>query len=164
MRGVESLVAFGRSIKNTFDDSFEPPPQADWLEPPEHASYDLQTTGEETTLVNLDDGAHAWLDRAHQASRFRLGVVVTLEVWLAWDATPPQPDSHLVVHIGEHRVGTLDRGATERLRPVMTTAATLDELPRTRAQLVRLARPHRPFLLAIRVPRSGQLRGRSAAV
>jgi hypothetical protein len=153
LRGVESLIAFGRSIKDIFDDSFEPPPQPDWLEPPEHAAYDLQTTGEETTTVDLDDNVEAWLDRALHASRFRFGDFAGLEVWLAWDSTPPQPDSHLVVHIGERRVGTLDRDATERLRPVMTTAATLDELPRTRAQLVRLGRPHRPFLLAIHLPR-----------
>ncbi len=83
--------------------------QPRWLDPPERAAYALPGAGR-WVAVELDPDAAGGLERAHGATP-RLGATtVELRAWLDRGAGSP---SHLVVHLGERRVGVLAGDASD---------------------------------------------------
>ena len=99
--------------------------------------------------VELDRDAPGFLQRAHAALEPVLGRpaalspinTVLLDAWLSWDTTPPIANSRLIVHVGEHTVGTLVPADAARLTPVMDAAAIRQELPQMKATLTTFNRP-----------------------
>ncbi len=110
----------------------------DWLAPPDHAAYAVprDPVRERWTAVQLDPAAFEWLDRVHAALPNWSGSTRNPDAWLQWE-TGDGEEKKLAVHIGAHRVGTLDEVSTKTFGPVMDAAARRDQLPYTTARLTR---------------------------
>jgi hypothetical protein len=148
-KAIVDLVKLMRSEDEP--DLSERPRRPSWLEPPEEAAYPVGTDRhrDDWMTVELDRDAPGFLQRAHAALEPVLGRpaalspinTVLLDAWLSWDTTPPIANSRLIVHVGEHTVGTLVPADAARLTPVMDAAAIRQELPQMKATLTTFNRP-----------------------
>ncbi|HEX3815778.1 MAG TPA: hypothetical protein VHX59_23310 [Mycobacteriales bacterium] len=130
------LGDIGANLVHTFRAarSGEPGPPA-WLEPPDHALYPARWLVRRWVEVDLDTDAGPWLGRVARAASMRVGSTVLVDAWLAWAAGPPTAASRLAVHIGFHRVGTLDPVKSQLYLPIMADANRRGEHPYLGAQL-----------------------------
>lgn len=127
------------------------PQRPAWLEPPDEATYPVETDRQrhDWMTVGLDADAAGFLQRAHAAVRPLLGDpailrpidTVLLVAWLSRDTTPPTDSSRLTVHLGEHKVGALAPADAQRWAAVMEAASKRQELPQMKATLTTFDRP-----------------------
>lgn len=143
MRALKGLGKFAiGAAKAIKDREFPDMSVPDWLEPPDHALYEFPSTGPLVEVL-LDADARSWLDRAYDALPKMAGSGL-LTAWLGVES-----DVGLVIHLGERRVGRLDRDAAASYDQVVEDAALRDEAPCVRA---RLTRTPSGFLLEIGRP------------
>jgi hypothetical protein len=127
-----------------------PPDPPTWLLPPPRAFLYDMPQGKRHVVVDLDDGARSWLERAFDTRTPGGADSMPVDAWLAWDPEPRRASSLLAVHIGKHRVGTVPPELTAVYEPVMTDAESVKQLPRMLGDLGRLASG--TFLLQIPLP------------
>jgi hypothetical protein len=127
------------------------PDAPEWMQPPEDASHWAWTPDPEQMPVDIDPQATVWLDRALASAPRRIGNLTALfDVWFDRQLAG---EGHLVtVNLGAHRIGTLNRDASQRFMSVMEAAADRHMKPRTNAQLARAAHLIPPYLLVVDVP------------
>lgn len=111
----------------------------DWLEPPDHALYEVPRS-HQWIAADLDPDAGPWLERVHEAAPHPLGVA-TLTAWVR------RVDGHLCdagdieVYLGEGRVGQIPSVAAGAYAGVLADAAFRDEHPCLEAHLARRDSP-----------------------
>jgi hypothetical protein len=96
-------------------------PNPGWMAPPDYASYPLSRPGR-FVGVDVVPEAGAILRRAVAEGGRHVGPHVLVDLWLSDPAGPG-----LVVHLGEHTIGTLDAMVAAELADHLRAAATLDE-------------------------------------
>jgi hypothetical protein len=155
LRGLKALKELGTGrieLTKVVRGEWEPPPQPDWIKPPERASYPVgPASAPRWAAVELDPGAQPLLGRTAELGRGRLGVGPRLEVWLAWDRPVSPTDPRLAAHIGSERVGVLSSDAATQFRFVTEAAAERDEDPRIEGRLTALS-GEVPYLLEVALP------------
>jgi hypothetical protein len=126
--------------------------QPDWLKPPPRASYRLLPKNlQEWMSADLESDAGGWLGRVVDGVAVVQEDIAIVDIWLAWDAEPPTPASHLTVNIGSERVGTINDSKIPLFRPVMDAATGRDQLPVITASLLRRPKPP-PYILEFTTP------------
>jgi hypothetical protein len=127
----------------------------EWMAVPGGSLYpSVPGVGAEKRAVRLGAAAGPMLEQVftNRASRFG-GSRAVFEVWFS----PAESAEHVAVHVGRTCVGTLDKDASDRLRPVMEVAerrGLRQSRARGTATLTRAKDFSPPFLLVVRVPRS----------
>jgi hypothetical protein len=106
----------------------------DWLEPPDHALYEVPRS-DEWVAAELDPDARAWLDRAHEAAPRAFGIAM-LSSWLR-PAEGTDGAEALDIYIGEHRVGKVPAEDTLAYEAVVADATARGEHPCLEAHLAR---------------------------
>jgi hypothetical protein len=94
----------------------------------------------------VDADARSWIDRVRADAPRRIGQWALVDAWLTRD----EHTDRLVVHIGEHRVGTVQSSHFDR---VMTAADLFDEDPVLTARLGPADNPDSTALLELALPR-----------
>jgi hypothetical protein len=107
----------------------------DWLEPPDHALYEVPRS-DQWIAAELDPDAHAWLDRAHQAAPHPFGIA-TLNAWLRRPSDVTGTADALDTYLGEQRVGKVPAEEAVAYAGVVADAAARDEHPCLKAHLAR---------------------------
>jgi len=128
----------------------------EWMAVPGGSLYpNVPGVGAEKRAVRLGAAAGPMLEQVFtsRAGRFG-GPRAVFEVWFS----PAESDAeHVAVHVGRTCVGTLDKDASDRLRPLMEVAerrGLRQSRARGTATLTRAKDFSPPFLLVVRVPRS----------
>lgn len=128
----------------------------EWMAVPGGSLYpSVPGVGAEKRAVRLGAAAGPMLEHVFtsRAGRFG-GSRAVFEVWFS----PAESDAeHVAVHVGRTCVGTLDRDASDRVRPVMGVAerrGLRQSRARGTATLTRAKYFSPPFLLVVRVPGS----------
>ena len=129
LKGLRIGAAGGKDFIRTIRGRV--PTDPDWLRPPPRASYPVRADRTHYVPVELDPAARAWMDRVQAHAPRRLGPWTLIDTWLDRD----QQTGQLLVHIGEHRVGTIHTDDTHRFDRVMAAAALFDEDPVVDARL-----------------------------
>jgi hypothetical protein len=126
-----------------------------WMQPPEEASYQMLARRYEDTPVDLDPRATAWLDQALASATLRVGEkYAQVTVWLDSQGDASTSGS-VAVHLGQHKVGTLNQQASDRLAPYIGGAAARGAKPRAMAHLAKAVHLRPPYLLVVAVPLDG---------
>jgi len=151
---VSALARIGQGVLKMVQEKkipdFRPP---DWLDPPARAAYELPRSDRWIDVVLADD-AYTWLDAVQAQIPAAFGVS-TVRAWLSWKPEPRQDNSVLAVHLGDHRVGTIDQLDANELIPVMDAAAFRDELPAVPASLARRSTDPR-YVIEVAAPTSSK--------
>ena len=150
LKGLRISAALGRDFVRMIRG--RSPTDPDWLRPPQRASYPVRTNRTHYIPVELDPAGRAWMDRVQAHAPRRLGPWTLVDAWLDRD----QQTGQLVVHIGEHRVGTLHSDDTHRFDRVMTAAALFDEDPVAEARLSPAENPESTPLLELAIHRPAE--------
>jgi hypothetical protein len=135
LRGAARLgLGVMQAIRDRELPDLSPP---EWLEPPDHALYEIPRTGR-WAATELDSGATAWLDRVYEATPHPFGFA-TLTAWVRGRD----------VYLGQERVGQVAAGDAAAYADVLADARARDEdlcleahlARRGGARLLEVARP-----------------------
>jgi hypothetical protein len=141
VRGVSTLAVSTWDGIQGMRHMSEPGP--DWLQPPERATYPLLAVPGEDRVVAVvrpeDRDAARIVARAHAEGR-RTGPITQVEVWFDADGDA------VVVHIGEHRIGTLRGADAEPFAEAIRGAAFYDEAPCITAWIMAMPGGRPPML------------------
>jgi hypothetical protein len=148
--GILALGKFAVGLTKAIKNVKTQPDAPAWLAPPERARYEIITFSRDRVAVELDDDAHDWLDRVHDAAPSVLNTA-TITVWLDNDSETPPDSPRLIASIGARRVGRLTPSASAAFADSMAAAASRNELPCTRATLTRRTSDPR-YILKIAAP------------
>jgi hypothetical protein len=105
----------------------------DWLEPPDHALYEVPRS-DGWIAAELDPHARLWLDRVYQAAPHPFGIV-SLSAWLRSPTDETGTADALDIYVGEQRVGKVPAEEAAAYAGVVADAAARDEQPCLKAQL-----------------------------
>lgn len=129
LKALRMLKAGGgdmiRLLKHASDEDPE------WLQPPDRATYPMIADRNRYASIDLDPGAHDWIDRVRTEAPRRMGPWVLVDVWLARDNST----ALIGAHIGERRVGTIRPDDSNEFDDVTRAAALFDEDPFVRGRL-----------------------------
>jgi hypothetical protein len=122
------------------------------MQPPEDADYHVWGSRREKTPVDVDPDAAPVLDRALASAPGHVGELIALvDVWFDREADADN-DALVAVYIGQHRVGVLNRQATEWFISVMDSATKRGARPSAKARLAKAKHLQPPYLLVVDVP------------
>jgi hypothetical protein len=138
---LKGAARFGLGVAKAIRDRELPDPSVpDWLEPPDHALYEVPRS-DQWIAAELDPDADAWLDRAHQAAPHPFGIAM-LSAWLRRRGDVTDTTDALDIYVGDQRVGTVPAEAAVAYAGVMADAAARDEYPCLEAHLARRGSRH----------------------
>lgn len=150
---IKSVGRIGATIFKALrgdDDAVPDLSPPDWLRPPEGAFYAADWPRvDDWFVVPIDDAAHEWLERAHDAMA-RIGPSAVLDAWLSRS----DDRADLAVHLGVQRVGCLDETVAAQCAPLVQAAEARGEFACVRARLTPRPGPA-AFLLEIGLPGRG---------
>jgi hypothetical protein len=131
--GLRTLWQVGSAVGDlihTFTshlDTTEP----EWMNPPDRAAFEIETSDDRVIPVAVDTDAHEYLSRAC-ADGLHVGRFANIPVWLS---APDPADGHVVVHLGDRRIGTVLAADLTVLATAFQAAAIFDEDVTLRAHL-----------------------------
>ena len=129
---------FGLGVAKAIRDREIPDLSApDWLEPPDHALYEIARS-DRWAAAELDPDARPWVDRVHDATPRLFGIAM-LTAWLCRAGDGIDAPATLDVYVGEQRVGKVSAQDAVAYAGVMADAAARDEQPCLEAHLARRA-------------------------
>jgi hypothetical protein len=151
--GIKMLkgdARFGLGVAKAIRDRELPDLSApDWLEPPDHALYEVPRS-DEWIAAELDPDARPWLDRAHEAAPHPFGIAM-LSAWLRRPGDGTGAGDPLDIYLGEQRVGRVPVEEAVAYASVVADAAARAEHPCLEAHL---ARRDGEYLLEVAKPQA----------
>lgn len=131
--GLRTLWQIGSAVgdvihtSTSHQDTIDP----DWTNPPDRAAFEIKTSTDRVIPVAVDTDAHEYLSRA-RADGLHVGRFANIPVWLS---APEPVGGHLVVHLGDRRIGTVLAADLTVLATAFRAAAIFDEDVALRAHL-----------------------------
>ncbi len=118
-------------------------PAPEWMEPPIRAGYRLRGRRGQWITIETDADAAPILEQAVATANHNplRDDQIDLELWLDWHRQPTTDGPLVAVHLGSHRVATLDANTTARYRADMEAAATQGLLSVVGGRLIRTPEP-----------------------
>jgi hypothetical protein len=147
---LEGAARFGLGVARAIRDHQVPdlsPP--DWLEPPDHALYEVAKS-DEWIAADLDPDAGQWIEEVHHAAPHPLGTA-TLTAWLRRADGRICDAGDVEVFLGEGRIGRIPPQEADAYSALLADAAFRDEHPCLEARLALRQRPPR-YLLEVAKP------------
>lgn len=127
LRRVRMLASLHGDMAGRLGDGFADDPS--WLQPPERASFLVETLSGRHATIMLEPAAADFIGRVVAEAPARHGPFVHVDVWL------DDHGSGLAAYIGDQRVGTLRPAEAAAFAAALRAAAIFDEALYVRGQL-----------------------------
>ena len=152
IRGLGMLRNVGRDTANRLGERTGTEPE--WLQPPPKASYPMPSgSRHQWAIVQLSPSSQGWLTRAAAEASRPLGPFTQVDAWLTVESEPvANGGDQVVVHLGEHSVGTLSAEDGRRMSTYLAAADFYDEYARVRARIFTQPGDAEPATLEIKLP------------
>jgi hypothetical protein len=118
-------------------------PAPEWMEPPTKAGHPVRGSRGQWITIETDTDAAPVLEQALATANHNplRDDQIDPELWLDWHRQPTTDEPLIAVHLGSHKVATLDANTTARYRADMNAAAAKGLLPVVKGRLIRTPEP-----------------------